>query len=138
MMLEETPGYIMRISNDDWVTQVFELKKYYSRIIRKWRIGTPILFAKKTEVGDSFLGYGITDRVEMLWEMTPEEEKYCEENGWKCSITFNPLRRFKKPLPVKETFLSNDKRKGSFLHGALLTEEQIDTLLEQAEELQET
>ena len=67
MMLEETPGYIMRIINDDWVTQVFELKKYYSGIIRKWRIGTPILFAKKTEVGDSFLGYGITDRVEMLW-----------------------------------------------------------------------
>jgi hypothetical protein len=137
-MLEETPGYIMRISNDDWVTQVFELKKYYSGIIRKWRIGTPILFAKKTGVGDSFLGYGITDRVEMLWEMTPEEEKYCEENGWKCSITFNPLRRFKKPLPVKETFLASDKRKGSFLHGALLSEDQIDLLLEQAEELQET
>ena len=138
MSLDDTPGYILRVSHDDWVQQIYEINKYYSGIMRHWRIGTPILLAKKTEVGDSFLGYGITDKVEMLWEMTPEEEHYCKENGWRCAITFKPLIRFQKPLPIKETFLATDKRKGSFLHGALLREDQVDTLLEQAEELQET
>jgi hypothetical protein len=38
---------------------------------------------------------------------------------------------------LKETFLGSDKRKGSFLHGAMLTEDQIDTILEQAEESEE-
>ena len=49
MHVEERPGYILRVSHDDWVEQIFELKKYYSGIIRNWRIGTPILLAKKTD-----------------------------------------------------------------------------------------
>jgi len=69
MSLDDTPGYILRVSHDDWVQQIYEINKYYSGIMRHWRIGTPILLAKKTEVGDSFLGYGITDKVEMLWEI---------------------------------------------------------------------
>ena len=82
---------------------VFELKKYYSGIIRNWRIGTSILLAKTTHVGDSFLGYGITDKVEMLWEMSAEEEHYCKENGWKVAITFKPRIKFKSPMPIKTT-----------------------------------
>jgi hypothetical protein len=53
MQVEETPGYILRVSHEDLVEQIFEIKKYYSGIIRNWRIGTPILLAKKTHVGDS-------------------------------------------------------------------------------------
>ncbi|MCW4049501.1 MAG: hypothetical protein NWE89_07160 [Candidatus Bathyarchaeota archaeon] len=137
MTIDDRPGYILRVSSDEWVEQIYELQKYYSGIMRNWKIGTPILLAKKTEVGDSFLGYGITDKVEMLWEMTPEEENYCRENKWKCALTFKPLIRFDKPLPIKATFLADDKRKGSFLHGAMLNEEQIDTILEAAEDYQE-
>ena len=135
MQVEERPGYILRVSHDDWVEQIFEIKKYYSGIIRNWRIGTPILLAKKTHVGDSFLGYGITKKVEMLWEMSPEEEHYCKENGWKVAITFNPLIRFNEPLPIKMTPLKDDKRKGFFLHGILLPEDTVDAILDTAESL---
>ena len=66
--------------------------------------------------------------------MTPEED-YCRENKWRCSLTLQPLIRFQKPLLIKETALANDKRKGSFLHGALIPEDTVDTIMEQAEEL---
>jgi hypothetical protein len=137
MVSDENPGYILRVSTDDWVEQIFEIKKYYSGIMRNWKRGTPILLAKKTDVGDSFLGYGITDKVEMLWEMTPEEENYCRENNWRCALTLKPLIRFKNPYPMKGTFLADDPRKGSFLHGAMLMERQVDEILEQAEDYQE-
>jgi len=133
MVSEDNPGYILRVSTDDWVEQIFEIKKYYPGIMRNW---TPILLARKTEAGDSFLGYGITDKVEMLWEMSPEEENYCRENNWRCALTFKPLIRFKNPYPIKETFLAEDKRKGSLLHGAMLMEGQVDEILEQAEDYQ--
>lgn len=138
MQVEENPGYILRVSHDDWVEQIFDLKKYYSGIIRNWRIGTPILLAKKTQVGDSFLGYGITDKVEMLWEMSAEEEHYCKENGWKVAITFKPIIKFDSPLPIKMTPLKDDRRKGMFLHGVTLTEDTVDTILEIAEEYSST
>jgi len=136
MVSEDNPGYILRVSTDDWVEQIFEIKKYYPGIMRNWKRGTPILLARKTEAGDSFLGYGITDKVEMLWEMSPEEENYCRENNWRCALTFKPLIRFKNPYPIKETFLAEDKRKGSLLHGAMLMEGQVDEILEQAEDYQ--
>ena len=75
--MEENHGYILRISSDDWVDQVYELKKYYSGVMRSWKRETPILFAKKTDIGDSFIGYGIVEKAEFLWELTPEEEAYC-------------------------------------------------------------
>ena len=136
MVSEENPGYILRVSTDDWVEQIFEIKKYYSGIMRNWKRGTPILLTRKTEAGDSFLGYGITEKVEMLWEMTQEEEYYCRENNWRCALTLKPLIRFKKPYPIKETFLADDPRKGIFLHGAQLVEGKVDEILEQAEDYQ--
>lgn len=136
MQSGETPGYILRISSDEWLNQVFQIKKYYSGINRNWKSGTPVLLAKKTEEGDSILGYGITQNVEMLWEMTPEEEDYCRENNWRCALTFQPLVKFKKPLPIKDTILAYDKRRGSFLHGALISEQTINSILDRAEELQ--
>jgi hypothetical protein len=134
MQPEDNPGYILRISSDEWLEQVFQLKKYYAGISRNWRRGTPILMAKKTELGDSILGYGIIQKVEMLWEMTPEEEDYCRENKWRCALNFQPLVKFEKPIPIKDTVLADDERKGSYLHGALISEQIVDSILKQAEE----
>jgi len=131
---EGRQGYILRISTDAWLDQVYERKKYYSGVMRDWKRGTNILLAKKTNIGDSFIGYGVVDKVEMLWEMTPEDEKYSEENGWKCALSFKTLFRFNKPYPIKESILADDPRKGMFLHGVKLTEEQVDAILEAAEE----
>ena len=77
-MEEENYGYILRISQDDWEKQVFEIKKYYTAVRRKWHRGTNILLARKTDVGDSFIGYGVVGKVEHLWELSPEEEAYCQ------------------------------------------------------------
>lgn len=133
MSEEQNYGYILRISTDSWRDQVFELKKYYSGVMRGWKRDTQILLAKKTEVGDSFIGYGVVGKVEMLWELSPEEEAYCRENNWRCALTFKALNGFERPYPIKESILAEDPRKGSFLHGARLTEDQVDEILDAAE-----
>jgi hypothetical protein len=112
------------------------LKKYYSGVMRGWKRGTPIMLAKKTDVGDSFIGYGVVGKVELLWELPPEEEAYCRENNWKCALTFKALKRFEKPFPIKESILADDARKGSFLHGIRLSEDQVDEILDSAEAYQ--
>ncbi len=136
MTEEQNYGYVLRISTDSWRDQVFELKKYYSGVMRGWKRETPILLAKKTEAGDSFIGYGVVGKVEMLWELPPEEEAYCRENNWKCALTFKALNGFEKPYPIKASLLAEDARKGAFLHGARLTEDQVDAILDAAEEYQ--
>lgn len=133
MSEEQNYGYILRISTDDWLDQVYELKKYYSGVMRGWKRNTSILLAKKTEVGDSFIGYGVIGKVELLWELSPEEEAYCKENNWKCALTFKALNRFEKPYPIKKSILAEDPRKGSFLHGARLSEDTVDAILDAAE-----
>jgi hypothetical protein len=107
------------------------------RRVRPAQRGTPILFAAKSEGGDSLVGYGVVDKVEYLWEMTPEEETYAKEHGWRVGLTLRAATRFKTPLLIKNSLLKDDKRKGAYLHGAKLSEETIDALLEQAEEIQE-
>lgn len=136
MSQEENPGYILRISKESWLKQVYELKKYYSGIMRRWKRGTVILLAKKAEEGDSFIGYGVVEKVEMLWELPPEEEAYAKEHGWRCALTFKPLVKFEKPYPIKKSILKDDTRKGRLLHGARLTEDQVDAILEAAEDYQ--
>jgi len=137
MSEDQNYGYILRLSTEDWRDQVYELKKYYSGVMRGWKRETPVLLAMKTDVGDSFIGYGVVGKVEHLWELSPEEEAYCRENNWKCALTFKALNRFERPYPIKESLLSEDPRKGSFLHAARLTEDQMDALLDAAEDYQE-
>lgn len=67
--------------------------------------------------------------------MSPEEEHYCKENGWKVALTFKPLIKFEELLPIKMTPLKDDKRKGFFLHGELLPEDTVDLILDTAEGL---
>ena len=135
--ISSTDGYVLRIGNEDLVNQVFNLGKYYSGIQRNFIRGTPILFAAKSEGGDSLVGYGVVDKVESLWEMTPEEETYAKEHGWRVGLILRGATRFKTPLLIKNSLLKEDKRKGAYLHGAKLTEDTIDALLEQAEAAQE-
>ena len=130
----EIGGFILRISKEEWLRQVFEMKKYYPGIMRGWTRGMTILLARKTGKEDSFIGYGVISRIDMPWELPKEEQEYCKSNGWKCAILFKTLKRFEEPLPLKETFLKGDPRKGKFLHGIPLTVDQIDSILEAAEE----
>ena len=134
MLQLENPGYILRISRHEWLEQVFRLNKYYTGIMRDYKWGTSILLAMKTEGRDSFVGYGIVDKVEMLWEMLPEEEDFSRGHGWKCGLTLMGLTRFQHPYPIGKSCLSTDPRPGAFLNGARLTEDQVDSILEAADE----
>ena len=136
MSQEEKWGYILRLSTDTWLKQVYELKKYYPGINRRWKRETIILLAKKAEEGDSFIGYGVIDKIEMPWELPPEEEAYCREQGWKSALSFKTLFKFERPYPIKKSILTDDPRKGRTLHGARLSEEQVDAILEAAEDYQ--
>jgi len=132
-----TDGYVLRISHEDLVNQVFSLGKYYSGLLRDFKRGTPILFAAKSESGDSFVGYGVVDKIEFLWEMLPADEEYAREHNWKVALTLRGATKFGTPLLIKNSILKEDKRRGAYLHGAKLTEDTIDALLEQAEKAQE-
>ncbi len=135
--VSSTDGYVLRIAHEDLVNQVFSLGKYYSGVQRNFIRGTPLLFAAKSEGGDSIVGYGVIDKIEHLWEMTPADEVYAKEHGWKLGLTLRGATRLGTPLLIKNSLLKDDKRKGAFLHGAKLSEETINTLLEQVEEIQE-
>ena len=110
-----TDGYVLRFVNEDLENQAFTLSKYYSGITRNWIRGTPLLFAMKTEEGDSLVGYAVVDKIENLWEMPPEEETYAREHGWKIALTLRGATKFKVPLLIKNSLLKDDKRKGAFL-----------------------
>lgn len=83
---------------------------------------------RKRGAGDSFIGYGIVEKIDVLWKFSPEEEKYCEENGWKLALKFKYVRKF-KPYPIKNLILSSDVRNVRYLHGAALNEDQVNDIL---------
>jgi len=127
-------GYILRITKDEWVKQVFGLKKYYAGVKRKWEPELTIFFARKAEKGDSFLGYGIIESVLKTEELSEEERDECEKYGWNRVINFKDVVKFDFPLPIKETVLKDVRVRGNRLHGYRLTPEQIQSILNKAKQ----
>jgi hypothetical protein len=133
--LVETEGYILRISTEKWVNQVFSLAIYYTSLRRRWKSGQTIIFLHKTNVGDSVIGYGVIGRICEKDELPEEERRECEKHGWKKAIEFKYVKPI-RPLPVKETFLKDSGLSGRYLHGLKLDEEQMNSIISQAERLQ--
>lgn len=129
----EAAGYILRIASEEWVRQVFEMAIYYTSLSRKWKEGQTILFVSKTSVGDMVIGYGVIQGVISTDELSEEERRKCEEHGWKRAIEFTYVKRFEKPLPLKKTFLKDSKFRGRYLHGLVISKEQLDSIISQAE-----
>jgi hypothetical protein len=125
-------GYILRISRDEWVRQVFSIKKYYAGVKRKWEPNLTILLARKAEKGDSFLGYGVIESVVKTEELSGRERDECEKYGWNRMIKFKDVIKFDPPLPIKETAVKDVGVRGNRLHGYRLTPEQIQSILSQA------
>ena len=129
----EAAGYILRIASEEWVWQVFDMAIYYTSLSRKWKEGQTILFVSKTSVGDMVIGYGVIQGVISTDELSEEERRKCEEHGWKRAIEFTYVKRFEKPLPLKKTFLKDSKFRGRYLHGLVISKEQLDSIISQAE-----
>jgi len=122
-------SYILRISKEEWYRQVFSIKKYFPGVPRKWEPGGAIFLARKTEKGDSLIGYGIIKEF-VKRDLLPEDRrKECEKMGWKGAIVFGELYKIDPPVPIKETILVASKARGRCFHGYPLTKDQIDSIL---------
>jgi hypothetical protein len=130
----EVASFILRIAAEQWVNHVFEMAIYYTNMKRKWKHGQAVLFIHKTRTGDAFVGYGIIDRVAEKSELSEEDRLECERGDWKRAIEFKYVKRFEKPLPVKETFLKGSKRRGRFFQGLQVSREEFEKIVSQAEE----
>lgn len=133
--MSEPAGYILRISGEEWVDQVFDMAIYYTSLNRKWEGGRTVLFLHKTDGGDAFIGYGVIERAVERDDLSVEERRSCERGGWKRGIVFRYVRRFREHLLVKETFLKDSKLRGRLLHGMELGTEQLRSVLEQGNAL---
>jgi hypothetical protein len=129
----EVAGYILRIATEEWVDHVFEMAIYYTNLKRKWKSGQAILFIHKTPTADALVGYGVVDHVAEKSALSGEDRLECERGSWKRAIEFKYVKRFEKPLLVKETFLKDSKRHGRFFHGLQLSRGDLERILSQAE-----
>ena len=128
-------GYILRISRDDWEREVYASKRYYVGVPRKWKTGLIVFFARKTDIGDSIIGYGITGTVKRVEEIDEAERERCKEKGWRWVLNFTSMVRFRHPLPIKDTVLGKERAKGKTLHGLPLDRQKILSIIHEAEGL---
>lgn len=128
----EVKHHILRISRDEWLKQVFTVKKYYSgmRSVRGWQTGSVVIFLKKVGKMDSIIGYGVVEGVETLEDMDDHEKAMCQKNGWKSAVKFSELIKFEKPKLVKDTIIGEWRVKGRFLHGRTLSDDEVKLILE--------
>jgi len=131
--MSEVEGYILRIATKQWVNQVFSMAIYYTNLRRKWKAGQTILFVHKSNVGDAMVGYGLIERACEKDELSEQDKGGCERGGWKRAIEFRYVKQFDKPLAIKDTFLKGSKLRGRYFHGLKLEENQLRTILAQAE-----
>jgi len=80
--MAKAEGYILRIAKKEWVEKVFDSAMYYTGARRKWQPGQTILFVSRTELGDSFIGYGVIENIYEKEELSEEEQRECETYGW--------------------------------------------------------
>lgn len=127
-------NFILRITREEWLKQVFTIKKYYPGIGRRWEPSGIILLARKAENKDSFIGYGVLGNFVKRDQLPEKERAECEEMGWKGVLVFSELFRFEPPLPIEDTVLSGTNAKGRCFHGFPLTRKQVDSILSMAKE----
>lgn len=131
--MSEVDGCILRIATKQLVNQVFGMAIYYTSMRRKWKAGQTILFVHKTNVGDALVGYGLVEKASEKDELSERDKHECERGGWKRAIEFTYVKKFDKPLAIKETFLKGSKLRGRYLHGLKLDKTHLEAILSQAE-----
>lgn len=122
-------GSILRIATKELADFVFDMAIYFTNMKPKWNTGHVIIFVSKTDNGDAFVGYGVVDGVRPEDDLYPEERAECERGGWTNAIEFKYVKRFKRPLLIKETFFKDTKVRGRCFQGFRLNREQIEQIL---------
>ncbi len=114
------------------MTQVFDTAVYYTALHRNWKPGQAVLFLHKTSVGDAFIGYGLVEKTHEIRELFQEARLESKTYGWHRALEFRYLVKFKRPLPVAETFLRDSDLRGRYLHGLKLDGEMVNSVPDQA------
>lgn len=130
--MSQQSGSILRIATKELVDKVFDMAIYYTNMNRKWNSGHTIVFVHKTELGDAFVGYGSIEHVSEKDALSEEERVECFRGGWKRAIEFRYVRRFPRPLLIKDTFFRDSKLRGRYFHGLRLSEKQVKEILQQS------
>ena len=128
-------NFVLRIAKDEWFKQVFSIKKYYPGVPRRWKPNDLIFLVKRTDKGDSFVGYGVIKKFIERNKLSKAEREECEKMGWRGALVFSELYKFDPPLPIKETILGGLKVRGRCWHGYPLTDEQVNSLLKAVKKL---
>jgi len=128
-------GYLLRISNREWVAKVFDMAIYFTSLRRNWKAGRTILFLHRTTAGDALVGYGVIDKACDVGDLSEEDRRECEKGEWRTALEFRYVRQFEKPLVVKTTFLRSSKLRGKYFHGLGLDKNQVEDLVAQGESL---
>lgn len=120
---------ILRISKDEYEESLFEKRRYYVGIRRRWELGRRIFFARKVRGRDSFIGHGTLREVLKARDLPKEERELCQRMGWNRRLGFEgALVRYLEPLPIKD-ILGDGLPRGNRLHGYPLTEDQARSIL---------
>jgi hypothetical protein len=122
-------NYILRIIKDQWERQVFAIKAYYAGVRRDWKPDGKILLIKNTEAGDAFVGYAVIKKITDLDEMDDKEKDMCIDNNWNKKLSFGKLVRFEPSVLVKDTVVGKWGQKGALLHGAPISEDDIESVV---------
>ncbi len=122
-------NYILRIAKDEWTRLVFSKKAYYTAMRRNWEANSKIVFVKKMKEGDSLIGYGVLDDAIAIDDMSYKEKNLCLDNGWIKKLTFSKMIRFEPPILIKDTEIAEWPQKGALLHGAPITDEQLEEVI---------
>ena len=130
-ILVDLKHHILRISRDEWIRQVYDVGKYYSGMIgvKGWQIGSTVVFLKKVGKKDSVIGHGSIAGIETIDDMSEEEKKMCQENGWKSAVRFADLKKLEPAKPINETAIGKWGARGQYLHGRALSNEELETIL---------
>jgi hypothetical protein len=79
------------------------------------------------------VGYGLIEKACEKNELSEQDKYECERGGWKRAIEFTYVKRFDKPLAIKDTFLKGSRLRGRYFQGLKLDKYQVEAILARAE-----
>lgn len=122
---------LLRIVRDEWAERFFNDGRYYTRLRRRWEKGLTAFFLKKTDVGDSVIGFGILDDFASREDWLSAGGSPYYEHPWDTVLIFKQLVRFPKPVPVKDLGL-DERLRGNRLHGYRIGMHLVDKIFQLA------
>jgi len=126
-------GYVLRIAREEWLAQVFDNAIYFTSMRRRWAQDQIVLFVHRMAAGDSFVGYGVILRA-CESEVLPREERLlCEEGRWRTAIELSFVKKFDRPVLVRDAFQRGLKLRGRCLQGLRLGEDEVDAVISAGE-----